>query len=145
MEQDLSSRAAAALNGAGLSWAATGFQGRDGVLTGRASDVSDPDKAMSLLSNVWGVRVVDNRADLIEQVENYVWFASRRNNRVRLTGYVPQANARQVILGVARASFPGFEIQDRMKLARGVPSVDAWLGGVSFALKQLTSLKRGDA
>lgn len=144
LERDLAARTAQALKGAGLAWAATGFQGRDGVLSGRASDVSDPDKAMSLLTKVWGVRVMENKSDLIEQVENYVWFASRRNNRVRLTGYVPNPSARQLVLGMARANFPGFEIQDRMKLARGVPSIDAWLGAVSFGLKQMTLLKSGD-
>ncbi len=46
---------------------------------------------------------------------------------------------------MTRASFPGFEIQDRMKLGRGAPNQDNWLGGISFALKQLTYLKRGDA
>ena len=29
-------------------------------------------------------------------------------------------------------------------MARGVPPTDTWLAGVSFALKQLASLKRGD-
>lgn len=144
LERDLGARSSQALTGAGLSWAATNFQGRDGILTGRAADVSDPDKAMSLLGGIWGVRIVDNRSDLIEKVENYVWAASRRKNRVRLTGYVPHAAARQLVLGVARANFPGFEIQDRMKLARGVPSVDPWLGTLSFGLKQLTLLKSGD-
>lgn len=145
IERDLQERSAAELAKVGLSWAQTGFQGRDGVLSGKASDVADPDKALSLLAKVWGVRVVDNKADLIDQVENYHWSVSRVNNRVRLTGYVPNSSVRQVILGVARASFPGFEIQDRMKLGRGAPNPDAWLGGVSFGLKQLTSLKRGDA
>lgn len=144
LETDLAARTSQALAAAKLGWASTNFQGRDGVLTGRASDVSDPDKAMSLLTRVWGVRVIDNRSDLIEKVENYVWAASRRNNRVRLTGYVPNVTSRQLILGMARANFPGFEIQDRMKLARGVPSVDPWLGTVSFGLKQLTLLKSGD-
>lgn len=145
IERDLQERASAELSKVGLSWAQTGFQGRDGVLSGKASDVADPDKAMGILTKVWGVRVVDNKADLIDQVENYHWSVSRVNNRVRLTGYVPNSSARQVILGVARASFPGFEIQDRMKLGRGAPNPDVWLGGVSFALKQITSLKRGDA
>ena len=45
---------------------------------------------------------------------------------------------------MAKANFPGFEVVDRMETARGVPSVDAWLGGVGFALKQLAALKRGD-
>ena len=45
---------------------------------------------------------------------------------------------------MTKASFPGFEIVDRTTLARGVPSNDVWLAGVSFGLKQLTSIKRGD-
>jgi OmpA-OmpF porin, OOP family len=49
-----------------------------------------------------------------------------------------------VIIGVARANFPGFEIVDRTRLARGVPPLDSWLAGVSFALRQLTALRRGD-
>src|SRR6185437_7778843 len=51
---------------------------------------------------------------------------------------------RQAILGVTRASFPGFEVVDRTTLARGALSNDVWLAGVSFGLKQLTSIRRGD-
>lgn len=145
IERDLQERTGAELTKAGLPWAQTAFQGRDGVITGKAADVSDPDKAFELVRRVWGVRIADNKAELIDQVENYHWAVSRLNNRVRLTGYVPNAAARQIILGVARANFPGFEIQDRMKLGRGAPNQDNWLGGISFALKQLTYLKRGDA
>lgn len=145
IERDLQERTVAELGKAGLAWAQTAFQGRDGVIHGKAADVSDPDKAFDLVRRVWGVRIADNKAELIDQVENYHWAVSRLNNRVRLTGYVPNQAARQIILSVARASFPGFEIQDRMKLGRGAPNQDNWLGGISFALKQLTYLKRGDA
>lgn len=145
IESDLQQRSQEALAGSGLTWAQAGYQGRDGVLSGRASDVADPDKALDLLKRVWGVRVVDNRADLIDQVENYHWAASRFNGRLRLTGYVPNAAARQVIMGMAKASFPGLELQDRMRLGRGAPNQDMWLGAISFALKQLTSLKQGNA
>lgn len=144
IERDLANRAHSALQAGGLAWAASAFQGRDGVLSGKAADVSDPDKALELVGNVWGVRIVDNRTDLIKQVENYNWAASRKANRVRLSGYVPNQAAKQTILGMARANFPGFEIQDRMRLARGVPSVDTWLGGVSYGLKQLTYIQRGE-
>lgn len=145
IERDLQERTSTDLTKAGLAWAKTAFQGRDGVLSGKASDVSDPDKAYDIVRRVWGVRIADNKSELIDQVENYHWAVSRLNNRVRLTGYVPNQGARQIIVGVARANFPGFEIQDRMKLGRGAPNQDTWLGGISFALKQLTSLKRGDA
>jgi outer membrane protein OmpA-like peptidoglycan-associated protein len=145
IERDLQERTSTELTKTGLAWAQTAFQGRDGMLAGKAADVSDPDKAFELVRRVWGVRIVDNKAELIDQVENYHWAVSRLNNRVRLTGYVPNTAARQIIIGVARANFPGFEIQDRMKLGRGAPNQDNWLGGISFALKQLTYLKRGDA
>ena len=35
---------------------------------------------------VWGVRSVDNKAGLIEKAEKYLWWATRRNNRIRLSG-----------------------------------------------------------
>ena len=101
-------------------------------------------RAGDLLRGVWGVRVVDNRAELLPKVETFTWTARRRGNRIRIMGHVPNRATRKAILGVAKANFPGFEVVDRMATVRGVPSVDAWLGGVSFALKQLAALKRGD-
>jgi OmpA-OmpF porin, OOP family len=144
IEQDLSSRAKLALQASGLGWAATAFNGRDAAVIGKAVDESEPGKAIDVLRTVWGVRQVDNRADLLEKVDQYIWAASRRGNRIRISGYVPTVVSRQAIIGVTRANFPGFEVVDRTRLARGVPSTDTWLTGVSFALKQLASLKRGD-
>ena len=144
IEQDLAERAGSALTQSGYTWAVAAIEGRDVVLRGRAPDEDEPGKASELLRGTWGVRLVDNRVDLLERAENYIWAASRRGQRIRLTGYAPSLATRQVIIGVARANFPGFEIVDRTRLARGVPPQDTWLAGVSFALRQLTSLRRGD-
>src|SRR5262245_7224279 len=144
IEQDLAERAGAALTKSGHTWAVAVVEGRDVVLSGHAPDEEEPGKASGLLRGTWGVRLVDNKVDLLERAENYVWAASRRGQRIRLTGYAPSLGTRQVIIGVARANFPGFEIVDRTRLARGVPPMDTWLAGVSFALRQLTSLRRGD-
>jgi outer membrane protein OmpA-like peptidoglycan-associated protein len=144
IEQDVAERAGAALTQRGHTWAVAVVEGRDIVLSGRAPDEEEPGKASDMLRGTWGVRLVDNKVDLLERAENYVWAASRRGQRIRLTGYAPSAGTRQVIIGVARANFPGFEIVDRTRLARGVPPMDTWLAGVSFALRQLTSLRRGD-
>jgi outer membrane protein OmpA-like peptidoglycan-associated protein len=144
MERDLAQRSAAALAQGGLGWAGADFVARDATLTGRAPQEGEPAKAAELLRGVWGVRQVNNRADLIEKAEPYLWWATRRNNRIRLSGSVPNVNVRHAILGVTKASFPGLEVVDRMKLSRGVPELDVWLGGVSFALKQLAALKHGD-
>jgi len=144
VEGDLTGRSGAMLAQSGLGWAIVEFKGRDAMLTGRAPREGEPAKAGDALARMWGVRVVDNRAVLLDKAENYYWTASRHNNRIRLRGYSPTAGTRQAILGVAKASFPGFEVIDRTTLARGVPFNDVWLAGVSFALKQLTSLKRGE-
>lgn len=143
VEADLGVRAKAALEGSGLAWAAADFQGRDAVLSGKAAEDNEPLKAADVLSGVWGVRVVENRAGLIEAADAYVWGAIVRENRVRLSGFVPNDETRRMIYGVAQAVFPNREIQDQTKLARGAPPRDAWLGGVSFGLKQLAQLKRG--
>ena len=145
LERDLAERARLALVGGGFAWAMTEFKARDAILTGRAPQESEPGKAADALASVWGVRVVDNKAGLLDKAEIYLWSASRRKNRIRLTGYAPSIAARQAILGVTKASFPGFEVVDRTTLARGVPSNDIWLAGVSFGLKQLTFIRRGDA
>jgi outer membrane protein OmpA-like peptidoglycan-associated protein len=144
VEADLRARATSALGQSGMGWASARFAGRDALLEGMADDEAGPQKAAYVLQNVWGVRIVDNRAELVPKVENYTWTAGRRGNRIRITGHVPNRATRHVILGVAKANFPGFDVLDRMETTRGVPSADTWLGGVSFALKQLAGLKRGD-
>jgi outer membrane protein OmpA-like peptidoglycan-associated protein len=144
IEADLRTQAAQALAKAGLSWVAVKFSGRDATVSGQASDEAEPENAARVLNGVWGVRVVDNQIDLAPMAKKYTWTAGRRGNRIRLTGYVPNRATRKVILGVAKANFPGFEVVDRMATTRGVPAIDTWLGGVSFALKQLAGLKKGD-
>jgi outer membrane protein OmpA-like peptidoglycan-associated protein len=144
IEADLRGRAKLALAQAGMSWAATKFEGRDAILEGQAGDDAEPLRAGDLLRGVWGVRVVENRAELLPKVETFTWTARRRGNRIRIMGHVPNRATRKAILGVAKANFPGFEVVDRMETVRGVPSVDAWLGGVGFGLRQLAALKRGD-
>jgi OOP family OmpA-OmpF porin len=144
LEKDLAERSRYALSQSGLIWAMAEFKGRDAVLTGRAPIEGEPSKAAEALAQVWGVRVIDNRAGLLDKADKYIWIASRRHNRIRLSGFAPSLNARQAILGVTKVSFPGFEVVDRTKLARGAPSTDVWLAGVSFALKQLASISRGE-
>jgi OmpA-OmpF porin, OOP family len=144
VEADLGERAKVALSQAGMEWAAARFEGRDATLRGIAADDADPQKAADLLRGVYGVRVVDNNAGLVPLAENFTWRATRRGQRIRLIGNVPNKAVRRTILGVTKANFPGFEVVDRMSTARGAPAVDTWLAGIGFALKQLASLKRGD-
>jgi OOP family OmpA-OmpF porin len=146
IEADLTSRVRSALEQAGASWAGARFAARDGDLAGLAFDEADLPRAHEIARNVWGVRILDNKATLIDRAERYVWSASNRNGRLRLAGFVPNERARRDVLGFARARFPGLTIDDGMKLARGAPrELSSWLGGISFALQQLGQLKSGTA
>lgn len=143
IEADLRMRVDEALSANGLDWGTVAFRGRDGVVRGKASDDAEQKRAVAFVQTIWGVRSVEDRTALIEEEQNYVWTAALRDNRLKLSGLVPNEQIRRAIIGAARATFPQREIQDLMKLARGVPDQDIWLGGVSFGLKQLAGLKGG--
>lgn len=145
IQQDLTERAKGALTERGLPWARVETSGRDVVLAGRAVQDSEPPRAEATVRDVWGVRVVDNRAILPPKVEPFVWSARRRGSRIRLMGYVSDRATRQAVIGLTKAAMPGLEVVDRMNAARGIPSPDTWLAGLSFALKQLSLLRQGDA
>ncbi len=146
IEFDLSSRAQDALRRASFDWASLHFVGRDAVLTGRAPDERDPDRALARLRNVWGVRVANNRSGLIERVADYRWSAtSTGDGRVRLAGDVPSEDARRALLGAARSAFPDAKVADEMRLARGSIDRGAWLAGAVFSLRNLSELKHGQA
>lgn len=144
IERDLAERAERALADKGARWAAVNVSGRDVVLAGSATAENEPPEAEAVLRNVWGVRQVKNNAGLPQKVEPFLWHATRRGDRVRLYGYVPNRATRQIIIGMTNATLPGLEVTDRMRTARGVPQVDTWLAGLSFALKQLAALKKGE-
>ena len=143
IEKDLTTRAAAALAQKGLAWASPSFSARDGVVSGRAGDDKEQRQAADLVAGVWGVRSVTDRTDVIELIKTYTWSATSRDNTVRLAGYVPSETVRKEIIGTARATFPGRTIDDQMKLGRGAPEQNRWLGGITFGLKQLAQLKTG--
>lgn len=146
IEFDLSRRAGEALRRSGIDWAQFHFVGRDAVLTGRAPEERDPGRALASVENVWGVRVVADRSQLLESVANYRWsVTSSDDGQVRLAGDVPSEDARRALLTAARKAFPGANVQDAMRLARGTVNRDAWLESALFSMRNLAELKRGQA
>lgn len=143
IETELKQQAQVALEKAGLGWAKVEFDGRDGTLTGKASDMVEQRAANQVADNQWGVRRVRDRTELVEEQRTYTWTASLRDSRLRLTGFVSNETTRRAIVGAAKATFPQLEIDDRMRLTRGAPEPEAWLGAISFSLKQLSGLKPG--
>lgn len=143
IEVDLRQRAESALRSAGLPWAVTAFDGRDGLVTGHASSDDGPQRALGIVRNVWGVRISDQRTRLLPKIDPYQWSAGIRGDRLKINGYVPSEDVRTTILGLATAAFPNRVIDDRMELARGTPDQNIWLGGIGFSMKQLASLRSG--
>jgi OmpA-OmpF porin, OOP family len=144
IEADLARESTAALAASGQEWARAAFSGRDGVLIGESVDNSDQLRAGGIVRSVWGVRKLDDQSKLLDEEKNYVWGAQlQADGKVRLSGFVPSQVTRQAVIGAAKGTFPSREIDDRMKLARGAPTVSLWEGGIGFALKQLAALKSG--
>ena len=143
IEADLKARAEQALKGKGFGWAEVAMEGRNARVIGRAVDETDPDKALKIVYDISGMRDVANGASLIDKVDKYEWTALRRDNKIRINGLVPNEKTRLDVLGMVKGTFPGLQVEDNMKLARGAPPLDTWLGGVGFGLKQLAQLKQG--
>ncbi len=144
IEADLKRQSEAALGSGEQGWATVAFDGRNAVLNGQAVDNSDQLRAGGIVRSVWGVRQLDDQSKLLDEEKNYVWGAQLQSDgKLRLTGFVPSPAVRQAIVGNAKAIFPSRDIDDRTKLARGAPASAVWEGGISFALKQLASLKSG--
>ena len=143
IEADLSLRAQQAFERQGLSWAQASFEGRDAILTGKASEDDEPKQALDALRRVWGVRISKSRTDLVAKVDSYSWTAALDGKAIKLSGFVPSEDTRRAIVGVVKANFPKASIDDTMTVARGAPKRDVWIGGIGFGLKQLAGLKRG--
>ena len=145
VERDLRKRVSETLENANLGWAKVRFDGRDEILSGQADEEGEPSKALVLGNSVYGVRILDGQAELLRKVQPYTWGASHSDNRVVLSGYVPNQMARKGVLAAVKSQFPKAEVVDKLEFARGNPPAGEWLDGVRFGLKQLAHLKRGNA
>lgn len=142
-ERDLAVRAKAELDRTAMGWAKVAFIGRDAVVSGRSPDSSAPEKALQSVHDTWGVRTVENRIGLADQVDKYVFIARRDANRIRLEGHVPSEAARREIADLAKSAFPTARIEDKLVITRGAPDYEVWLAGIAFGLKQLLNLDHG--
>ena len=143
IENDLKGRTQALLAERGMPWAETDFKAREGVVLGRAAEVTEQKQAAVEAIKVWGVRSIEDRTDILELIKNYQWSAMMRGNDVTLSGYVPTEATRKAIAGTVRAALPGRNVVDQTKLARGAPDEKQFMAGIGFGLKQLAQLKGG--
>ncbi len=143
IERDLGDRTAAILQEKGLSWALVNFVGRDAVLEGLSFSRDERDSALRTIENVWGVSNVIDKSNLIASPETYTWSARKGEEKIKISGHIPNREDRRAILGFVKAAMPELKLSDKMVLAGGSPQRQVWLGSVSFALLQLGQLKSG--
>ena len=74
---------------------------------------------------------------------DYVWSVQRGEGGLKLRGSVPSEEDRKTLLGMVKAHFPDLQVEDKLKVTKGGPPKEQWLGAVSFGLQQLSHLKRG--
>lgn len=112
------------------------------MLSGEASDLSNYHALNVAFSGEFPIGVTLAKNDIQPpRVSNYLWGAKLLQDRVILTGFVPNAEDRSRIVSFARNLFAGALVVDNMKLGSGAP-VD-WLLAVNFGLKQLNGLNTG--
>ena len=146
VQNDLSRRVETALQSAELGWAKLGFDGRDLTISGKADADDEPGQAVKVANAIYGVRVVEVKADLLQKVSPYTWSATHTaDDKIVLAGHVPSEKARKQLLSAAKSAFPRTQIDDKMELARGNPALPDWQPTYGFALKQLALLKTGKA
>ncbi|MEZ5933174.1 MAG: BON domain-containing protein [Alphaproteobacteria bacterium] len=63
IEDDLTERGREELVAVGQDWASVEMSGRDAYLTGTAPDAEAAQQAAEAVASIWGVRVVEDRAE----------------------------------------------------------------------------------
>ncbi len=145
IEADISSRTIVALEENGLAWADLAIDGRDVRLSGSASTASSRESAASTVLRTYGVRIVDDRTDLVAEQSPYTFSAERvpspDGGSITFRGFVPDDPSREVLVQQAKERFPGLTVTDELVLARGAP--ESYRTNAEFALERLAELARG--
>jgi hypothetical protein len=82
-----------------------------------------------------------NNGPAIDQ--NYLSRLTKDDSTITLRGLVPSESDLKIIQGVAAATSPGATFADKSRIDANVPDRDAWLAGMTFALRQLAKLEQG--
>ncbi|MBX9926374.1 MAG: OmpA family protein [Hyphomicrobiaceae bacterium] len=145
VQDELTRRVEARFKDADLAWAKADFNGRDLTIFGKAEADEEPGQAAKIADALYGVRVVDVKADLLQRVSPFTWSAAATDEKLTLGGHVPTQKVRKQVLAAAKSAFPKAQIDDKMELARGNPALAEWQPAYGFALKQLAMLRSGRA
>lgn len=114
------------------------------ALEGRARDLASYDELAQALHGPLPGGMVLARFEVRPPVAApFLWSAVRDGTVLRLSGYVPSAEARGEVAKALSATVPGIGIKDDTLLADGAPSIDLWMRAVRFAGAALAQLPEG--
>jgi OmpA-OmpF porin, OOP family len=139
IEADLASRATA--DAPRSSWASVHVNGRDVAIDGTSPAQSTRIQLAAATDNVWGVRLVNDRAKDLLAMHPFRWGAKHDETHIILSGYVSPGGARATLTSEARKLFPGMALTDTMEDAAGSPAAFDTL--TVAALAQLAHLTTG--
>ena len=81
------------------------------------------------------------RPDPVALIYPYRWTAIKLAEGITLQGVVPDKASVAEVLRQARATNPGQQILDQMRVARGAPKPEQWREALGFALERVAELK----
>lgn len=114
------------------------------ALEGRARDLASYDELAQTLHGPLPSGMVLARFAVRPPVAApFLWSAVRDGTVLRLSGYIPSAEARGQVAAALSAAVPGIGIKDDTRLADGAPSSELWMRAVRFAGNALAQLPEG--
>lgn len=114
------------------------------ALEGRARDLASYDELAQTLHGPLPGGMVLARFEVRPPVAApFLWSAVRDGTVLRLSGYVPSADARSEVAKALSSTVPGIGIKDDTLLAEGSPSTELWMRAVRFAGGALAQLPEG--
>jgi OOP family OmpA-OmpF porin len=118
VEQDLSTRAKAAIVSKGVLESGIAVHGRDVTVSGTRF-VDSSAELLGTLAAENGVRLVRDATTLAADIKPYAWSLVRADGNVTLAGHVPNPAVRDSLLAMAGKAFGGAHIADQATYARG--------------------------
>jgi outer membrane protein OmpA-like peptidoglycan-associated protein len=142
VETDLASKALTEL-GSAHPWASVSLSGRDLVMTGVAPSEEAQAQALAIARNAYDVRVAIDRSELLAIADPYAFKAVKSNDKIVLSGNVPDSATRAALVAAVETAMPGIAVEDQMTDARGMP--DGFGELTSLGIAQLSDLTTGEA
>ncbi len=112
-----------------------------GILPARASDTAAQHTDMIPQDDL----VVQNEDSAASLPITYSVRISKHQDRIKLRGQVASEEDYKTLIGLVKANFPAVDLTDRVQVKPAGPEGDVKIGGLSFALKLLGYLDKGQA